>query len=67
MIEVEAIQRSRGLAVLTGGEFVPITTWLDDQGDECGEESAVVAVAGPDVAGDWWTIDLREFEPVFSH
>lgn len=67
MIEVEAIQRSRGVAILTGGEFVPISQWIGADGSDCEEQCAVVAVAGPDVAGKWWTINLQEYQPVFSH
>ena len=65
--DVEAVNRSRCIAVLASGERVPVMLWLDFEGDECTAEDAVVAVAGPDEAGRWFAIDLSAFEPAFLH
>jgi hypothetical protein len=43
--------------MLHDGSFVPITILLDDEGDECGPDDALVAVAGSDARG-WWTVPL---------
>lgn len=63
--DVEAVSRSRGIAVLNTGERIAVTNWLDFEGDECAADDAVVAVAGPDEQGRWLSIDLSAFEPAF--
>lgn len=63
--EVEAVSRSRAVAVLSSGERIAITNWIDWAGDECRPDDAVVAVAGPDEQGRWFAIDLSAFEPAF--
>lgn len=63
--EVEAVSRSRAVAVLASGERIAITNWIDWAGDECRPDDAVVAVAGPDEQGRWFAIDLSAFEPAF--
>ena len=40
---------------------VPITTWIDEDGDECDKEDAVVCVCGADGIG-WWDLVLDDFE-----
>ncbi len=61
---VEAINRSLSIVLMVGGSTVPITNWLDEDGEDCAEEDAVMAVAGPDCEGRWHTIGLDEFENV---
>ena len=61
-VDIEAINRNRGWAVTGQGEKLHVTTWLNEDGDDCAANDAVVAVAGPDEAGKWYSIDLREFE-----
>lgn len=63
--EVEAVSRTCAMVILTNGERLTITNWLDFDGDECAAEDAVVAVAGPDEHGFWFAIDLSAFEPAF--
>jgi len=60
---VEAVNRSRAVAMLDNGEVLNVTNWFDDDGDECSPHAAVMAVAGPDKLGRWYTIDLSVFEP----
>ncbi len=57
---IRAIYRSFGLALTDADDIVPITVWLDEDGDECAPEDAVAAVAGRDGLG-WWPITLDEF------
>lgn len=65
--DVEAVNRSRDVAVLNTGEQINITNWLDAFGEECAIDDAVVAVAGPDRLGRWFAIDLSAFEPTVLH
>ena len=61
---VEAINRKLALCLMSGGSTVPITTWLNDDGQECDPDEAVMAVAGPAADGRWHTLDLSEFDEV---
>lgn len=57
--DVELVNRALGIAVLSNGVQIEITTWLDDAG-ECAPEHALSCVAkGPDET--WWAIDLSGF------
>jgi hypothetical protein len=64
---VECINRKLGVCVMVGGHVWPISTWLDDDGDECTEPDAVMCVVGPcrdDYRREFWvTLDLSEFSP----
>lgn len=65
MIDIDAFHRKNKAAFTTDGQVLPITTWFDDCGDECGPfDHPVAAVAGPDDDGLFWSIDLTEFDPV---
>jgi hypothetical protein len=46
---------------LRDGEIYPITTLIDENGDDAEEWNAVVVVAGRDEC--WFVVDLRDFEP----
>lgn len=61
-MDVEAINTTDGFALLENGEALPITDWLDEYGDDCEPEHAVVCVAGPDASGQWYSIGLSGFE-----
>lgn len=61
--DVEMVNRNHAVAVLHTGEEIAVTNWFDDDGDECSPHAAVMAVAGPDKLGRWYTIDLSVFEP----
>ena len=63
--DIHAVNRHRGWAATVQGERLPVTNWMDGDGDNCSAIDAVVAVAGPDASGKWHTIDLREFESAF--
>jgi hypothetical protein len=64
MSQVQAFNRKGEILLLDTGETVPITNWLDDDGDECPKEEAVAVVAGPDASSKWYAADLATFEPV---
>lgn len=51
-LEVVAINYGFGSAVLSDGQELPITTWIDDDGDDCEVNDAVSGVAGPDKSGN---------------
>ena len=61
--EVQLIHRARGLAILSDGQEVPVTNWMDADG-ECSAEDAVTCVCGPCLDGKWRTVDLRDYEGV---
>ena len=67
MIDVDAVNRTDAIAILSSGGAIPITNWLDASGDECEADDAMVAVAGPDADGRWFSIDLSNFEPSLLH
>lgn len=50
--------------VVEANHLMPITNLYDCEGEECGADEAITAVAGPDAGGRWLSIDLREFESV---
>lgn len=61
--DVTAVNRGKGLCLLSSGEVLRIVTWFDMDGDEvAGAANAVSATAGPDPRGKWWAVDLTKFE-----
>jgi len=64
-MQVEAINRSRRIAVLENGDRLYIQAFLDDCGEETGADDAVVAVCGPDDENRWYTVDLRHYQSAF--
>lgn len=72
--EIDAVNLSKGLVLLTSGDVIEITIFLNCCGDECGPAEAIVAVAGPYAkpVGDrpqivFYTIDLSEFGSEPTH
>lgn len=65
--EVSTIDPRRAEVVLQDGTVLPVTDWFDDDGEECGWESAVSCVAGPLPSGEWLSIDLDSFDFVTIH
>ncbi|KAF0676648.1 hypothetical protein PMES_00937 [Profundibacterium mesophilum KAUST100406-0324] len=63
---VEALHPELCQCLLTDGRIVPITDWLDEEGEECGYEEAVIAIAGQDGVG-WWRIGLSTFSAPRLH
>lgn len=60
-LEVTAINRGQSIALLSDGQTIPITTWLDADG-ECGAGTATTCVCGPDAGGRWYAVDLAGFD-----
>jgi hypothetical protein len=50
----EHVTRDRRYLVLGNGTYLPVTNWVDADGEDCDPEDAVVGVAGSDDHG-WWT------------
>ena len=45
----------------------PVVRWIDEDGDDCEPEDAVVCFAGPDGGGLYLTIDISQKAPVSLH
>lgn len=67
IVDVAAINRKQGLAIMDDGALVAVTVWLDQNGDECEPDEAVVAVVGPDPDGWWHPVLLSNFEQATFH
>ena len=59
-LEVDAIHRGRGIAILSDGQEVPVTNWRNEDG-ECDASAAASCVCGPDVDGTFYAVDLSRF------
>lgn len=64
--DVIAVNRSTRTALTSEDRFMQIEQFFDMFGDQCGPDEAVVAVAMDD-DGDWWCIDLTQFEQNTIH
>jgi len=62
-LEVQMVHRKRGIAILSDGQEVPVTNWLDADG-ECNQEDATACVCGPCFDGKWYSVDLTQYEGV---
>ncbi|WWT39623.1 hypothetical protein [Microcystis phage Mel-JY03] len=60
-LEVDAVHRARGIAILSDGQEVPITNWIDIDGNECDYADAVACACGPDFDGNWYAVALGSF------
>lgn len=60
-LDVQLVHRSLGIAILSDGQEIPITNWVNADG-ECSAEDAVTCVCGPCFEGKWYNVDLREYE-----
>ena len=56
---MEAINLGRREFIDDDGNLYPVVTMFDGDGDECGLDDAVAAVAGNE--GRWFALDLSEF------
>ena len=57
MIKVNPAVRA---AMLSDGSIVPVTVFISSDGDDCGPEDAICAVAGRDGVG-WWCLYLPDW------
>jgi hypothetical protein len=62
-LEVDAIHRGRSIAILSDGQEVPISNWLDADG-ECDPDGAQSCVCGPCFDGKFYAVDLSAFTGV---
>lgn len=62
---VEMVSRSERFVVASNGLLYPITHFFDADGDECGPDEAVTAVAG--CGNTWFTVLLTQYRPRVLH
>lgn len=55
--DVVSVNRQSGLVIFDNGEAFEVTHWIDEFGEECDPEDAVMAVS-PAPNGLWADIDL---------
>lgn len=60
-LDVDAVHRARGIAILSDGQEVPITNWIDMDGNECDYADAVAFCCGPDFNGKWYAVAPGSF------
>lgn len=60
-LEIDLIHRARGIAILSDGQQIPVTNWIDIDGNECDYGDAVACAAGPDFDGNWYAVALGSF------
>lgn len=67
--DIVAINVEAAEAFCDDGTLLPITTWLDTDGEECVSDFARVAVAGPHPIADkpWAAFDLADFGDASRH
>ena len=69
MLDVEAVNLTQGLVLLSDGSTLPITNRFVN-GEEVSDadgRAITAVVAGPDTAGKWWTVDMGDFDTVTRH
>lgn len=65
-LDVIAINRTRGFAILNCDCQIPVTDWFGKDGKDCDPEDAIVCVCGDDAHG-WFTVNLETFQTVTLH
>lgn len=66
--DVQLVNVTARLAMLTDGSFVPIVALFDSDGDVTEDpEAARSAYCGPDPTGKWFAFDLRAFAKQRTH
>ena len=58
---ITAINRSLCMAIMSDGQQLPITNWINADG-VCDPEDALAFVCGPDANGKWHMDDVQSFE-----
>lgn len=66
-MQVTAINRSDGSAILDTGQIVHFSVMLDVDGNETDDIADCVVAVAPLPNGDWAVIDFSEFEQVSVH
>lgn len=54
----EIVKTEAGVFAIIGDEVLPVTNFMDEDGEDSDFEHATVVVAGPDADGMWVTIEL---------
>lgn len=63
-LEVQLVHRARGIAILSDGQEIPITNWIDMDGNECDYADACACACGPDFDGKYYAVALGSFVEV---
>lgn len=67
MAKIECINISDAFIHMSDGTTLPITEFIDENGDDCDPDDAVVVIAGNDNFG-WISVEILEgYEPVTVH
>ena len=56
-MQVELVSLHGGYVLMTNGTVLPVSTWHDDEGCECGPDEASYCIAGSNEQC-WWTIAI---------
>lgn len=67
MMQIVAINKSEGCAILDNGTFIHFALILDHDGEETDDASEAVVAVAPLPNGEWVVIDFSEFETVQVH
>jgi len=59
-MNVVAVNRFNKIALMSDGTTIPISGFMDEEGEECDPDDAVTCW-GQHPNESWWAIDLREF------
>lgn len=65
-IDVYAIHRLAGIAVLSCNCAVPVTHWFDHNGNDCAATEGDICVCGDEEHG-WFIVDVSNFSYVTVH
>jgi hypothetical protein len=60
VLEVDALHRGLSVAILSDGQQIQITLWLNATG-ECEPDDAASCVCGPCFDGYFYAVDLSKF------
>lgn len=66
-LTVEMLNLETGEVMLSDRTICPITKYMDDTGEACHIRHAVACVAGPDLHGNWHSVDLSLFNMPTYH
>ncbi|MEM7528850.1 MAG: hypothetical protein AAF416_14430 [Pseudomonadota bacterium] len=68
VVQIEQINRATGLVVFADNTIGQVLNWIDDDGDDCEPEEAVICVVENESRrGVFWTIDISRFVSATLH
>lgn len=66
MIDVDAVSRQLGLALLTNDKICTVCNWLDLWGEECDPWEAVACVVDGEEHG-FYQVNLKQFDGIYRN